>query len=202
MFTQGDRCTLLAGTSGKHVEKFGHFKEFLAGNRNALRALAELEMLYYGGQSFTTADVAFHYEQLFGQVRALVNALNNLSEQRYAQLNQQADAVNALIRKIFRPSVIRHDLPPVVALADMGTVDILGPRRGALVPEDQPVPFARSLVRLLLDAELRQRLAQEGRDYAAEWSDERLAVRMADLYRHVVAKHSQADDFNFGLLPL
>ena len=45
MFTQGDRCTLLAGTSGKHVEKFGHFKEFLAGNRNALRALAELEML-------------------------------------------------------------------------------------------------------------------------------------------------------------
>ena len=79
MFTQGDRCTLLAGASGKHVEKFGHFKEFLGGNRNALRALAELEMLYYSGQSFTAADIAFQYEQLFGQVRALVNALNNLS---------------------------------------------------------------------------------------------------------------------------
>ncbi|MGD9661033.1 MAG: hypothetical protein AB7U63_07155, partial [Porticoccaceae bacterium] len=90
MFTQGDRCTLLAGASGKHVEKFGHFKEFLGGNRNALRALAELEMLYYSGQSFTSADIAFQYEQLFGQVRALVNALNNLSEHRYALLNQQA----------------------------------------------------------------------------------------------------------------
>ena len=58
MFTQGDRCTLLAGASGKHVEKFGHFKEFLGGNRNGLRALAELEMLYYSGQSFTAADIA------------------------------------------------------------------------------------------------------------------------------------------------
>lgn len=119
MFTQGDQCTLLAGASGKHVEKFGHFKEFLAGNRNALRALAELEMLYYGGQSFTTADIAFQYEQLFGQVRTLVNALNNLSEQRYSLLNQQADAINAQVRMVLRPLVIRHNLPPVVALADL-----------------------------------------------------------------------------------
>ncbi|MDD2468207.1 MAG: PEP/pyruvate-binding domain-containing protein [Desulfobulbus sp.] len=119
MFTQGDRCTLLAGASGKHVEKFGHFKEFLGGNRNALRALAELEMLYYSGQSFTSADIAFQYEQLFGQVRALVNALNNLSEHRYALLNQQADAINAHVRRVLRPPVIRHDLPAVVALADL-----------------------------------------------------------------------------------
>ena len=119
MFTQGDRCTLLAGTSGKHVEKFGHFKEFLGGNRNALRALAELEMLYYSGQSFTSADIAFQYEQLFGEVRALVNALNNLAEHRYVLLNQQADVINAHVRRVLRPPVIRHDLPAVVALADL-----------------------------------------------------------------------------------
>jgi len=119
MFTQGDRCTLLAGASGKHVEKFGHFKEFLGGNRNALRALAELEMLYYGGQSFTSADIAFQYEQLFGQVRALIKALNNLSEHRYALLNQQADAISAHVRRVLRPPVIRHDLPAVMALADL-----------------------------------------------------------------------------------
>ena len=40
MFTQKDRCTPLAGASGRHVQKFGHFREFLVGNRNALRALA------------------------------------------------------------------------------------------------------------------------------------------------------------------
>jgi pyruvate, water dikinase len=119
MFTQGDRCTLLVGASGKHVEKFGHFKEFLGGNRNALRAMAELEMLYYSGQSFTAADIAFQYEQLFGQVRALVNALNDLAEHRYALLNQQADTINARIRRVLRPPVNRQDLPLVAALADV-----------------------------------------------------------------------------------
>ena len=91
---------------------------------------------------------------------------------------------------------------PVVALAEMGTVDILGARRGALVPEDHVDYFAQTVVRVLLDVELRQRLSREGRAYAAEWSDERLAVRMAELYRHVIATHSQADDFSFDLLPL
>jgi pyruvate,water dikinase len=119
MFTRGDRCTLLAGASGKQVEKFGHFRDVLAGNRNALRALAELEMLYYSGHSFTVADVAFQYEQLFAQVRALVAALHNLSENRYALLTQQADAINAQVRKVLRPAVFRHDLPYVVALADL-----------------------------------------------------------------------------------
>jgi pyruvate,water dikinase len=119
MFTQKDRCTPLAGASGRHVQKFGHFREFLVGNRNALRALAQLEMLYYSGQSFSAADIAFQYEQLFGQVRGLIDALNDLSERRYASLHQQADAINAQIGKIFRPPVIRHDLPPVVALADL-----------------------------------------------------------------------------------
>ena len=119
MFTQGDRCTPLADASGQHVVKFGHFKAFLAGNRNALRALAELETLYYSGQSFTLADIACTYEQLFGEVRSLVQALNDLSEQRYATLNQQAAAINTHIRTVLRPPVIRHDLPPVVALEDL-----------------------------------------------------------------------------------
>lgn len=124
MFTQRDRCTPLTGASGKHVKKFGHFREFLVGNRNALRSLAELEMLYYSGQSFTVADIAFQYEQLFGQVRGLINALNDLSERRYSPLDQQADAINVQIQKIFRPPVIRHDLLPVVSLADLPSAAI------------------------------------------------------------------------------
>lgn len=87
---------------GNTCGKVRDFKEFLTGNRNALRSLAELEMLYYGGQPFTAADVAFLYEQLFGQVRALVNVLNNLSEQRYTALNERANAINAQVRRVLR----------------------------------------------------------------------------------------------------
>jgi pyruvate,water dikinase len=146
MFTQRGRCIPLAGTAGRHVQKFWHFKEFLSRNRNALRALAELEMLYYSGQPFTVADIAFQYEQLFGQVRELIDALNDLSERRYASLNQQADAINVQIRTIFRPPLIRHDLGHVVSLADLpaAAIDEAGGKAVSLAriarDTDLPVP--------------------------------------------------------------
>jgi glycosyltransferase involved in cell wall biosynthesis len=75
---------------------------------------------------------------------------------------------------------------PVAALAAMGTRDILDAHRGCLVPNDDVADFAAALVRLLLNAELRRRLAAEARDYAMEWADERMAGRLADLYRSLV----------------
>lgn len=132
MFTRGDRCAPLAAASGKHVEKYGHFKEFLAGNRDALRSLAELEMLYYSGQPFTAADIAFRYEQLFSEVRSLVTVLNQLSEQRYVVLTERANSISAQVRKTLRQAVVRHDLPPVVTLADL-PADAIGDAGGKAV---------------------------------------------------------------------
>lgn len=91
---------------------------------------------------------------------------------------------------------------PVVALAEMGTVDILGVRRGAVVPEDNPAAFSLALTGVLRDPELRQHLSEEGRAYAAEWSDHALAGRMADLYRQVVAEHNRQRVPDFNLMPL
>ena len=91
---------------------------------------------------------------------------------------------------------------PVVALAEMGTVDILGARRGALVPDDNPALFAESLTRVLRDPNLRRVLGREGRSYAAEWSDDALAGRLAELYRKVVARHQRERQTDFNLLPL
>lgn len=90
----------------------------------------------------------------------------------------------------------------VVALAEMGTVDILGARRGAIVPEDNPYAFSLELVRVLRDPDLRMQLAEEGRAYAAEWSDEVLAGRMADLYRQIVSRRIRQSVPDFNLSPL
>ena len=81
---------------------------------------------------------------------------------------------------------------PVVALAEMGTLDILGARRGALVPDDHPGAFAQLLLRLLGDPARHAQLSAEARAYAAEWSDDKLAGRLADLYRQLVAQHRAA----------
>ena len=71
---------------------------------------------------------------------------------------------------------------PVVALAQMGTADILAPRRGCRVPDDDPAAFADSVVEVLSDASLRARLGSEARAYAHGWSDAAMARRLADLY--------------------
>jgi len=81
---------------------------------------------------------------------------------------------------------------PVVALAAMGTRDILGPGRGCLVPRDDVDDFAEKLVRVLRDGELRARLAGEAVEQAAEWSDTRMATRLAALYRTLARREDEA----------
>ena len=90
---------------------------------------------------------------------------------------------------------------PVVALAEMGTVDILAPGRGGLVPEDNPYVFAQALIRLLNDETLRRRLSAEACTYAAEWSSDALAGRMAALYRQIVAESTGEMTFGYPLVP-
>ena len=69
----------------------------------------------------------------------------------------------------------------------MGTRDIVGPRRGALVPDDDERAFAAEVARLIGDPALRKALSREARDYAREWHADALARRMADLYAEVIA---------------
>ena len=77
---------------------------------------------------------------------------------------------------------------PVVSTAVMGTKDILAPGKGALVAEDDIGDFAKQVLRVLRDRALRERLASEGRAYAATWSATALAERMVELYRAVVMR--------------
>ncbi len=75
---------------------------------------------------------------------------------------------------------------PVISTAVMGTRDIVGPGRGALVPRDDEASFAAAMVRMMDDKSLRDRLAAEALAFAHEWRAERLAGRMAGLYREVI----------------
>jgi len=76
---------------------------------------------------------------------------------------------------------------PVVSTAVMGTRDIVGPRRGALVPDDDERSFADAIERIVGDSVLRGQLSREARAYVREWHADALARRMAALYADVVA---------------
>ncbi|MBS1144549.1 MAG: glycosyltransferase family 4 protein [Proteobacteria bacterium] len=80
---------------------------------------------------------------------------------------------------------------PVVALAEMGTVDILSPGRGAFSPPNDPKAFGETLGQILKHPASWQHLRDEAPIYAHEWSDVAMAERLARRYREIT-------DFKFG----
>ena len=75
---------------------------------------------------------------------------------------------------------------PVVSTAIMGTKDILKAAKGGLVAEDDLRDFSDKVIRLLTDSQLRQRLSNEGIEYAATWSASALAEKMQSLYQELI----------------
>lgn len=74
---------------------------------------------------------------------------------------------------------------PVIALAEMGTVDILAPGRGALSPPADPQAFGQLLGDFLNRPQSWRHLADDAPAYAREWSDGAMAARLAGLYRQL-----------------
>ena len=76
---------------------------------------------------------------------------------------------------------------PVVSTAVMGTRDVVGPERGALVPADDEKEFAAAMALVLSDPVLRQRLSAEAVVYAAQWRADVMAARLMRIYQAVAA---------------
>ncbi|MBP5996365.1 MAG: glycosyltransferase [Azonexus sp.] len=74
---------------------------------------------------------------------------------------------------------------PVIALAEMGTIDILAPGRGAFCPPAEPRAFGEMLGHFLNRSDAWRHLAEEAPAYAREWSDAAMAARLAGLYREL-----------------
>jgi 1,2-diacylglycerol 3-alpha-glucosyltransferase len=75
---------------------------------------------------------------------------------------------------------------PVIALAEMGTKDIVGPGVGAIVPGNDAGDFASAMLKLVGNPLLRKELGHQARDFARQWSEDGSAVRLASLYRDIL----------------
>jgi glycosyltransferase involved in cell wall biosynthesis len=74
---------------------------------------------------------------------------------------------------------------PVIALAEMGTRDILEAQRGAITPRAEPEAFGVALADFLNRPSAWTHLQQEAPEYAREWSDVAMAGRLAGLYQQL-----------------
>lgn len=75
---------------------------------------------------------------------------------------------------------------PVIAIAEMGTVDILEPALGSVTALAFEPSFAASVCRVLDAPALRERLAKEGPLHAAQWSGQQQARRLEAIYRSLM----------------
>ena len=67
------------------------------------------------------------------------------------------------------------------------------------MPQASIDEFTAALHRLMLDDDLRARLADEARQYATEWSDHALAERLARLYHSLAqARNMPSASANHG----
>jgi len=81
---------------------------------------------------------------------------------------------------------------PVVAMAILGTRDVLREGCGALVAEDDLNDFVAKTLRLLQDPELRRELGEQGKRYAQQWSAEALCETMVEFYEGLVVADREA----------
>ncbi len=80
---------------------------------------------------------------------------------------------------------------PVVSLAELGTLDILGAQRGALLSGHHTGEFSYQVQRVLQDRPLHSRLRDEARAHARTWSAQKFALRKAAFYETTIAASRQ-----------
>ena len=75
---------------------------------------------------------------------------------------------------------------PVYALSAMGTIDIVGPQRGAVSASENVSEFADGLIQLLGDHVKLEHMSREAKQFAESWSAPERARQLANLYRSLV----------------
>jgi len=79
---------------------------------------------------------------------------------------------------------------PVVSIAEMGTIDILGPQLGAVIAQNNEEDFAGRVCALLDAPSQRQELSAQARAYAEQWDAGAQAQKLARLYAEVIQRRS------------
>jgi glycosyltransferase involved in cell wall biosynthesis len=79
---------------------------------------------------------------------------------------------------------------PVVALAEMGTRDVLKEGAGCRIAPADEAGFAATLLPLLADRATARALGAAGKPYAAGWSETKMQDQIQQLYRSLASPHA------------
>lgn len=104
LFSKKNFCVPLINLQGSHVDKYRLFRTFLRHNQNALRSMAELEMMYFSGRPFGLLSAKKKYEELFEALLGAVYVLHALSKKKYASLFEVCNRIDREIETYLTPA--------------------------------------------------------------------------------------------------
>jgi pyruvate, water dikinase len=98
-----DACVPLTALQGRLADKYRFFKEYLEHNNSALKIIAGLEQLYYGGNPFEFFTLRSSYGKLLEEVFGAISALEVISGRKYPALEKAVREIDGSVSEDLRP---------------------------------------------------------------------------------------------------
>jgi pyruvate,water dikinase len=100
-------------------KRYGLFRGLLTANNNALQAMAELEKIYYSGESYRMAAVRSKVTAILVNVFKMIKNLREMSGGRYEELETIFENIGRELDAIFERRPQRSEGPPILPLKEI-----------------------------------------------------------------------------------
>jgi pyruvate,water dikinase len=104
-------------------KRYAHFRSLLTANNNALQAMADLEKIYYGGDSYRMAVIRSKITTILVNVYKMVRSLLAMSSGRYGELEKIFDTINSNLEQITERKPELPQGPFIMGLPELGLKD-------------------------------------------------------------------------------
>lgn len=100
-------------------QKYAHFRSLLTANNNALQAMADLEKIYYGGESYRMAVIRSKITTILVNVYKMVRSLLAMSSGRYGELEKIFDTISSSLEQIIEKKPAMQQGPLILVLQEL-----------------------------------------------------------------------------------
>lgn len=100
--------------------RYGNFRSLLTANNNALQAMAELEKIYYSGDSYRMAIIRSKVTAILVNVYKMIRNLREMADGKYEELETIFERIGHDLEVILEQKPIRHEGPFILPLNEIG----------------------------------------------------------------------------------
>ncbi|MBE0585363.1 MAG: pyruvate, water dikinase [Desulfofustis sp.] len=101
-------------------KRYAHFRSLLTANNNALQAMADLEQIFYGGESYRMAVIRSKITTILVNVYKMVHDLIAMGDGKYQELIPVFERISDALEVIVQHKPEHQPGPMIISLAECG----------------------------------------------------------------------------------